>query len=995
MNTHSPASPLTSLAQGMSVLRLSVEAPERIAGWDAIVLTAASQHQAALYTQQLRAARRRGLIAERTRTLVVEDPGGRRIGSGGATLNALRRLRESRPDVDPASLKVLLIHAGGDSKRVPWANVLGKCFIPFPLFSDADRPALSVFDHQLAIAAPVAQAMRGGGLLTFSGDALPLFASARMTLPMDGALVVTSPVSLDIAERHGVILEGRRGAVADLLQKMPAAELARRGALVRGGAALLDTGIYVFTGAAFRGLARLAAAPTDPVLSLLDAGAESSLYEEVASAFVPKRHAWLRQRPLGCELVAAVGKARLVHHRADDLLFVHFGTSAEVLTHLGHSWQGCLARRVMAECGANAAAAAVICDSFVHPDSVVGRGSFVFGSRLGDGIRIGARSVVVGVDSGPFAGRFPDNICLWQAPIRAGGGRGASVLTACCGVDDNPKAALAEATFANRDLPAWMRSHGVAADDLWTPGADRTLWNARLFAPGGDGPRWALWLLGDGRVEAACRLAWRNARRLSLGEIQRVVSSSDFRRAHADIVDEVVLTTARRTIAGCHDRDVRALVGQLRGRDARRQTLALLKTLDDAEQRVSGVVPSSRRLRLRSDLLFAAGRKARSERATNAAFDAVQVEVTAAVKAIASEPVAGIVPGARACVRLPVRFDIAGGWSDTPPYCLERPACVLNMAMTLNGALPVGAEVEAIAERRWELVLGGRAGATLTVRNGERVLSEAGLADPFALLRTGLALSGYGERRRIFQGVRVRTWARVPRGSGLGTSSILAAALLSALQRLAGRPHDMETIIERVLVLEQRLTTGGGWQDQIGGLAPNIKLISSSPICPIRPRVEPTPVLPEVVRELESRLVIAFTGIERLAKNMLQIVVGRYLERDGRLLSAIASLADLAEAGRRCLALGDLDGLGAVMDEAWGVHQILDPHCSNPDVDALFRHVAEWSSGGKLAGAGGGGFMGILARDAASARRMRACLNRCGGGVRVYDWQLYPGLSNA
>jgi galactokinase/mevalonate kinase-like predicted kinase len=66
------------------------------------------------------------------------------------------------------------------------------------------------------------------------------------------------------------------------------------------------------------------------------------------------------------------------------------------------------------------------------------------------------------------------------------------------------------------------------------------------------------------------------------------------------------------------------------------------------------------------------------------------------------------------------------------------------------------------------------------------------------------------------RGLRISTWADIPRGSGLGTSSILAAALVRALLRVRGEPDSNEEVSHKVLVLEQLMGTGGGWQDQVG-----------------------------------------------------------------------------------------------------------------------------------------------------------------------------------
>ena len=234
----------------------------------------------------------------------------------------------------------------------------------------------------------------------------------------------------------------------------------------------------------------------------------------------------------------------------------------------------------------------------------------------------------------------------------------------------------------------------------------------------------------------------------------------------------------------------------------------------------------------------------------------------------------------------------------------------------------------------------------------------------------------------------MRTHTGVPKGSGLGTSSILGAALVSALQKLAGRRCDAEPVSELVLVLEQRITTGGGWQDQVGGLMPGVKCITSAPVQPMRLVIEPVPLLRETAVELESRLVIAYTGLDRLAKNVLQIVVGRYLRRERRALNAVRRLVELADEGREALVLGRLDDVGRVMEEVWRVHQELDPHCSNAGVDAMFDKVADLASGWKLAGAGGGGFMGVLGKDPEAAERIRRTLAGLGAGVKVYDWRL-------
>lgn len=155
-------------------LRLSMRHPSRVPTWDAIVLTAASPEQAQLYDWQLKRAKRMGRIAPSTITLTVPDPEGQRIGSGAATLNAIHALTKHTELVvnggDGAvglmgKKHILLLHAGGDSKRVPWANPMGKVFLPLPFLAadNPDGPVPLLFDHILAIASYARQAFKNEG----------------------------------------------------------------------------------------------------------------------------------------------------------------------------------------------------------------------------------------------------------------------------------------------------------------------------------------------------------------------------------------------------------------------------------------------------------------------------------------------------------------------------------------------------------------------------------------------------------------------------------------------------------------------------------------------------------------------------------------------------------------------------------------------------------------------------------------------------------------
>lgn len=128
----------------------------------------------------------------------------------------------------------------------------------------------------------------------------------------------------------------------------------------------------------------------------------------------------------------------------------------------------------------------------------------------------------------------------------------------------------------------------------------------------------------------------------------------------------------------------------------------------------------------------------------------------------------------------------------------------------------------------------------------------------------------------------------------------------------------------------------------------------------------------------------------RLAHQVLQKVVTRYLRRDNLLVSSIKRLAELAKIGREALMNCDIDELGEIMLEAWRLHQELDPYCSNQFVDRLFSFADPYCSGYKLVGAGGGGFALLLAKDACSANELRQLLEADPSfDVKIYDWNIF------
>ena len=156
--------------------------------WHYILLTASNESQAEAYRQQLAYRQRAGRLPSATHFAVLADPDGKRVGSGGATLQALRYIRQRETSFD--GLRILVIHSGGDSKRVPQYSACGKLFSPVPrMLPDGRRSSL--FDEFLIGMSGVPARLGAGGMLTLSGDVLLLFNPLQLDFYGTGAAALS------------------------------------------------------------------------------------------------------------------------------------------------------------------------------------------------------------------------------------------------------------------------------------------------------------------------------------------------------------------------------------------------------------------------------------------------------------------------------------------------------------------------------------------------------------------------------------------------------------------------------------------------------------------------------------------------------------------------------------------------------------------------------------------------------------------------------------
>jgi len=842
--------------------------------FDVIVVTAANEAQAAGYRAQLEWRRVNGLLPRDVDTLVLPDPGGRRVGSFAATLNVLVELAKRWRD-PVAGRRILVCHSGGDSRRTPAYAAIGKAFAPLPCTTSDGRP-LALFDA-IARQASELPSREDGQMIVLSGDVLVTPAGGRLDFSRPGLTGVAWMETMEQGSCHGVYVPGGGSggscrAVAGFLQKPSRSEAAAAGAIGRNGRVAVDTGILSFDPALCRRLLAFARAEARwlakaPVLDV---------YEHFTEALVGGGPEKIRRAFEGTCFSVNVLEA---------CEFFHMGSSRELLA----CWTkaSATARALgfrKGVCASGRSGRAFAFDSVLDGGVSGGGSSAVEGCwrREGCVTELAGRNLLTGVPSSctePI--RLPAETGLVCLPVGAKGWTAVAY-----GLDDNFK------TDGKWDARLWKVSNDV--NDAVRHAVSRVLPNRR------------------GKVGSGLR---------SLAEIMPKVD-------HSRLLAE--RTATFREVARRHVADVVSC----------------------------GCPPPSvppRAAILHDQVVWAAS---------------------------------------------PVRIDFAGGWSDTPPICLDAGGTVLNAAVTLNGQYPIQVMAKLSTRPRIRL-------SSIDLGESREFTSSAELldhADPHewcALPKAALVLSGIAPSRR---GASLGSWLRrfgggldltifsaLPKGSGMGTSSILGAAVLACLDRVQGIAFDARRVIRLASALEQRMNTGGGWQDQVGGILPGVKLIETSPGADQTPSVSSVSIRGD--SPFSDRCLLYFTGQKRMARNILRNVVDRWIAGEPAIREIVPRLKDGAKRAKVALEKGDYAVFAAAVREYWKLKKAIDPGSTNTGVEAILSRVGGNAEACLLPGAGGGGFVFVMAKSKEAARRVRANLeaNPPNAAARFFDFAIDAG----
>jgi D-glycero-alpha-D-manno-heptose-7-phosphate kinase len=328
--------------------------------------------------------------------------------------------------------------------------------------------------------------------------------------------------------------------------------------------------------------------------------------------------------------------------------------------------------------------------------------------------------------------------------------------------------------------------------------------------------------------------------------------------------------------------------------------------------------------------------------------------------------------------KAPLRIGLAGGGTDVSPYSDEYGGAILNATISLSAYASIepipedtiivealDRKEEQVFEKASSLPIDGRLDLLKGVYN--RINSMYGLP-------TG--------------GFRLSTFVDAPAGSGLGTSSTLVVAILGAFTEMMKLPLGDYDIAHLAYQIEREdLLLAGGKQDQYAATFGGVNYMEFYEGDQVI--VNPLRIRPEYLHELGNNLVLYFTSTSRESASIIKEQVKNVNERNEKSIEAMHQLKEQARMMKEALLKGRLHQIGEILDFGFQQKRLMAHNISNSDIEALYDAAKKAGAmGGKISGAGGGGFM-IFYCPNNTRYRVIETLKTFGGEIRDYTFTKY------
>lgn len=454
-------------------------------------LTASNEDQASSFRRQIDRRLELGQLPAATKYAVLPDPDGKRVGSGGATFNVLRYLAEQHPDEEHvfSEKRILVIHSGGDSKRVPQYSAEGKLFSPVP-HELPDGRASTLFDEFMIAMSGVPSRMREG-MLVLSGDVLLLFNPLQIDAQFSGAAAVSIKEPVETGKDHGVFLNDGNGYVKNFLHKQTEETLRTVGAVNEQGTVDLDTGAILMSADMLQALYGLISSNGKPdeekFHNFTNEQARVSFYGDILYPLASDStlEQYYKEQPEGSfteelhqcrtQLWDVLRQYSLKLLCLSPAQFIHFGTTRELRQLVAEeiadyeflNWSNQVVSTL------NATNYATY-QSYIGHRAMIGEHAYIEDSYVLDETKVGNGSILSGVKLRNII--VPENVVLHGLPLRNG-----KKVVRIYGVLDNPKGTLEQdARFLTTTLQKMVDIYNIPEEQLWMETA-KDIWNANLY----------------------------------------------------------------------------------------------------------------------------------------------------------------------------------------------------------------------------------------------------------------------------------------------------------------------------------------------------------------------------------------------------------------------------------------------------------------------------------------------------------------------------------
>ncbi len=913
----------------------------------------------------------------------TSDPVGAKLGSGGGTNWLLTKAYEREAGgVEDFNHwlkgeKRILLHAGGQSRRLPSYAPSGKILTPIPVFrwERGQRIGQNLLQLQLPLYRRIMDAAPDGlNTLIASGDVF-IRAGKLQQIPEADIVCYGLWADTSLASNHGVFFSRRETPeVLDFVLQKPNTD--RLQELRQTHLFLMDIGIWLLSDRAVNLLMKKSTGQ-DGRISNYD------LYGDFGQA--------LGRTPTLSD--PEVNSLRVVVLPLQDGEFYHYGTSREMISSTMAVQNLVYDQRAIMHLGVKAHPS--IFTQNAHNEirfTPENQNTWIENSWVGSGWTLSHENIITGVPRNDWTVTLKPGQCIDVVPM----GEDEWVLRPY-GFNDAMRGDMRDpaTTYLGMPVGEWLRAHHLTADDVE---GSHDIQTARIFPVCRDihtMERCLHWML-DMTGTASRDVHGQTLRYLSADEISDMANLRRLQQQRMAFRRENLTALSRNHRSSVfYQTNLDDLAHEFHALD-----VPLPAPLDESEPLLKRINDQMFRSRLK-ELNMSAGNtqdgdgKVESARA----FSLLREGLTQDVLSRRQMPCLDVYSDQIVWGRSPVRVDLAGGWTDTPPYCLTSGGNVVNLAIELNGQPPLQVYVKPC--REYKIILRSiDLGAREEVTTWDELRDFARVGSPFSIPKASLALAGFlpeyclarydnlGEQLREFGcGIEVTLLSAIPAGSGLGTSSILAATVLGAVGNFCRLDWDKTEICNRTLVLEQLLTTGGGWQDQYGGVLHGVKMLTTAVGFNQTPEVRWLSDSLFTDPEYKPCHLLYYTGLTRTAKKILTEIVRSMFLYDTESLQLLAQMKEHSWDMYRAIMHGNFTQMARLVGRTWQQNQTLDSGTNPPEVQAIVSQVEDLCHGLKLPGAGGGGYLYMIAKDHQAAARIRHILteNRPNNRARFVD----------